>query len=195
MKKYLKFNKYKVCNYSKKDFNFEEFVKEKYKRNDTKTNESINIEERVNSSKRTSKRSHMYFESKRISLIDTVKNELSFFKLDSDFEINDLRHKYLTLGIYYLKVAKLYHPDVRKNDMFSNMQFTKIQETYEKLKVYCEIRDDLLEKEDNVDDKGNIFVSEIAVDFNQYYAEDKKDVIKQLCNFFIIKCLRKNSVI
>ncbi len=96
---YLKINKFKVSHFTQKKFNFEEFVKQKYKRDYTKTEEAKREEENPNSSGRKSRRSHIYFESKRVSLLDTVKNELAFFKLDPDCDINDLRHKYLTLGI------------------------------------------------------------------------------------------------
>ena len=81
------------CN--KKNLDFEEFVKNKYNRIDNSEyvqNKNDNI-----SGKRIRK-SHLYLESQRNSLVDKFKNELIYFKFEPNFDINDLRHKYLQLG-------------------------------------------------------------------------------------------------
>jgi len=176
VKKLTKAKIFNFCN--RKDVDFEEFIKKKYNRID---NRDVSQNKSDNVTGKRKKKSHIYLESQRNSLVDKFKNELIYFKLEPNFDINDLRHKYLDLSNWLIPIAKLYHPDIRKNDKFSNNQFTKLQENYEKLKLYCEMREDLENNEDKIDSDGSFFVNTVTFDFEEKYNIDKKDVIKQIC--------------
>jgi hypothetical protein len=75
---------------------------------------------------------------------------------------------------------------MRHNDKQANMQFTKLNESYERLKEYCEIRDDITNMADNVNEDGSIHLSQYTVDPSMEYDSDKRDTIKQLCNFLCL---------
>jgi hypothetical protein len=87
------------CDKLHKDFDFEKFIKEKRHKPSEATEEPKVYTQRVKSP-----RSHIYFESKRNYLANAYKDELNYFKLESDFEINNLRHRYLEFG----KLSYLY---------------------------------------------------------------------------------------
>jgi hypothetical protein len=54
---------------------------------------------------------------------------------------------------------------MRHNDKQANMQFTKLNESYERLKEYCEVRDDITKNmADNVNEDGSIHLSQYTVD-------------------------------
>ncbi len=124
--------------------------------------------------------------NKRINLTNIFKNELQYFKLEADFEVNELRKRYLTL-------AKLYHPDLVKSDQDANFKFNKLQNSYERLKTYHELRIELISLESEYLSKGDLSVdSKIRFEeinqefFNSRESEvfgnvRKEDYIKQLC--------------
>jgi hypothetical protein len=106
---FSKIYKRNFCEKINKDFDFESFVKnKKHKQSETNAKSGENKEEPSNKStnndtkkepkKKTSSRSHMYFESKRAQLVNTYKDDFIFFKLSADFDVNELRHKYLEYG-------------------------------------------------------------------------------------------------
>jgi curved DNA-binding protein CbpA len=89
----------------------------------------------------------------------------------------------LSLVNCLIYIAKLYHPDIRKNDKFSNAQFAKLSENYERLKEYHEFRGKLTDLENNVDDDGSVHLSSLSINPNMDYDSDKKDTIQQICIF------------
>jgi hypothetical protein len=155
--------------------NHSDFAKSAFKNKKVEQNEDNSTKD--NSTKNSSKKTqrNIYIDSKRIDLVKIYKNDLFYFKFEENFDINDLRKKYLEL-------AKLYHPDLRSNDEYANMQFNKLQDSYERLKRFSDLRDEIqkLEKEGNY-----------TIDLNDYERENltrksdtdsREEYIKQLCN-------------
>jgi hypothetical protein len=124
--------------------------------------------------------------TKRINLTKIYKNDLHYFKLEEDFEVHELRKKYLTL-------AKLYHPDLVKSNQDANFKFNKLQTSYERLKTFHEMRLELINLESEYLFKGNLSedsklrFEEINQEFfhsmqSEIFGNVKKeDYIKQLC--------------
>ena len=96
-----------------------------------------------------SNRSNKYFQSKRNDLVKIFKNDLHYFKFDENVKSIDIKQKYLHL-------AKLYHPDLRAHDKHANAQFNKLKESYERLKKYCELREEIAKMENNISSDGTI---------------------------------------
>ena len=170
-----------VKQFSEKPFNFEEFA--------FKTNNTINNENKVKENIYT-KKSHITFviNSKKINLVKIYQQDLQFLKIKEDFEINELRKK-------YLQFAKLYHPDTKQQDSYSNNKFSKLQQSYERLKVYHELRQDLDNLEIEYKSKGELSPEAKKIfedmNLNQSSEQDEMDIrnnnisknefIKQLC--------------
>lgn len=119
------------------------------------------------------------FTSQRKNLSSNVKKELQYFKLDENFKLEDLRKKYLFL-------AKLYHPDSIKNDTFTSESFNELRHNYEKLKVYYEMREKLLEMEKNVEDDGTIITEKGTFEWPEEINQPgRQEIIKELSNKYI----------
>lgn len=73
----------------------------------------------------------------------------------------------------------MYHPDI-KADKLSHSQFNKLQDSYERLKVYIEMRDKLREMENNVDENGTIIIESSTFNIEEKYQQDKSEVIQRL---------------
>ncbi len=114
------------------------------------------------------------FISQRKNLSANVKKELQYFKLDENFKLEELRKKYLFL-------AKLYHPDSIKNDNFTSENFNALKNNYDKLKVYYEMREKLIEMEQNIEDDGTIITEKQSLDWPEEISQpNKKEIIKEL---------------
>jgi hypothetical protein len=124
------------------------------------------------------KKYHWYLYKKRNELTDNFKKDLLYFKFNENFQLIDLRKKYLEL-------AKLYHPDMRNLDTYSNIQFNKLQESYERLKLFCELREKIQEMEENLlNNSQGIVIDEMS--FSNFEENidrqlSKKEYIEMLC--------------
>jgi hypothetical protein len=114
------------------------------------------------------------FLSQRKKLAANVKSELDYFKLDENFKLDNLRKKYLFF-------AKLYHPDIVNSDKKSGENFTLLKNNYEKLKIYCEMRDKLGEIEKNIEDNGTIVLETYEVNWSNLITQpEKQEIIKEI---------------
>jgi len=140
---------------------------------DNSNKDSSNFSEFDNKKYGKKKARSSYVENKQIDLIKIYKPDLFYFKLQEDFDVNELRKKYLEL-------AKLYHPDLRTNDEFSNFQFNKLKDSYERLKRFAELRDELVKMQNE---------GSVTFTLNEYEQEnlikkrydEKDEYIKNLC--------------
>jgi len=190
-------------NYTDK-IKFDEFVLKKKNTNSSHINaESMSESETIINKKLSA--NHRKLESKRINLLKVFHKDLLYFKVDRNFEINDLRKKYLQL-------AKLYHPDT-KQETNSNFEFNKLQNSYDRLKIFYDLRIELdniakeLTTENDVslqleemkfklDDKEDPLESSDDININYSYSNintneidnmTKDQYIKHLCTYYLIK--------
>lgn len=168
----------------RKAFIFKEEEKKQYENNtedpeseaknkNRKAFENMQAQRKINQSRN--------FISQRKNLSSNVQNELQYFKLKDDFKLDDLRKKYLFL-------AKLYHPDSVKNDVYTSENFNVLRNNYEKLKVYYDIREKLIEMENNIEEDGTIITERQSFEWpDEIYQPEKQEIIKELSNFLIFK--------
>jgi hypothetical protein len=159
--------KRKFCEKVKNDF-----AKFAFKNKGKQPEEILNKENTDNVSESSNSRRSIYLKNKLDELVNVYKPDLIYFKYDEDFTTSDLRKKYLDF-------AKMYHPDI-KNDLNSNIKFSKLKESYERLKRFAEIRDDLIKMETE---------GTITIDLNDFEKmniprnntlDEKEEYIKQL---------------
>eukprot|EP00340_Litonotus_pictus_P007638 CAMPEP_0170518286 /NCGR_PEP_ID=MMETSP0209-20121228/4013_1 /TAXON_ID=665100 ORGANISM="Litonotus pictus, Strain P1" /NCGR_SAMPLE_ID=MMETSP0209 /ASSEMBLY_ACC=CAM_ASM_000301 /LENGTH=209 /DNA_ID=CAMNT_0010803789 /DNA_START=166 /DNA_END=792 /DNA_ORIENTATION=- len=75
------------------------------------------------------------FKKPQINNLDKLfSKDIQKFKLSKDFSQSDLKAKYFFM-------SKQYHPDVRRNDITATKTFQEIMESYERLKIYYELRE------------------------------------------------------
>lgn len=94
--------------FSNKPFDFEDFVFRKQRKGsegfeNPNHQEQQTINEKTHKSEKLNHRAAEYFVSKYSALINAYKEDMDYFKLKADFPMNDLRTKYLKLGIIVLK--------------------------------------------------------------------------------------------
>lgn len=170
-----------IKKYSDKPFNFEEFA---FKTNNASFNQN-KANENVYKKK---SRITFVINSKKINLEKIYKQDLQFLKIKEDFEINELRKK-------YLQFAKLYHPDTKLQDSYTSNKFSKLQQSYERLKIYHELRQELNNLESECKTKGELSpeAKKIFEEMNEENYMDgslnnnisKDEFIKQLCKYIL----------
>jgi hypothetical protein len=162
-------------NHEEKNYNNNDNIKENSKdNNDTYNNYNFTgksfTKKQINQQKN--------FLSQRKKLVLNIKTELDYFKLDENFKLENLRKKYLFF-------AKLYHPDIVNSDKKSGENFNLLKNNYEKLKVYCEMRDKLGEIEKNIEEDGTIILETYEMNWSNVITQpEKQEIIKELCKFF-----------
>lgn len=132
-----------------------------------------------NKKQQTSNRSYEnenQFIKKKLKLTTQISKDLAKFGLNESFELSDLKKKYLSY-------AKLYHPDTefRKNIKQEGRIFQEIKDSYDRLKVYYELKSNLENLNDKVNKYGRVIVEEIVANFNEYYRSDKAEITEILC--------------
>lgn len=133
--------------FCRKNFDFADYAFKNKNESKTDANtfdrdysEKIFNQKNTGSNNIRSSRTHSIISTKRINLAKVYQNDLYYFRFDENFEINELRKKYLQL-------AKQYHPDMKSTDSSTNLKFTKLQQSYERLKTFQELRSELIKLE------------------------------------------------
>lgn len=177
--KYITKSKFKLISLNK--FNFSNdyenfFFKNRQAEDSDKTDKTEKTDQTEKKKFKRGKQTD-YFLSQRMKLVDKFEKDLNYFKFEENFELIDLKKKYLTL-------AKLYHPDTKTNDAFSTIQFNKLQESYERLKIFCELREKISERENNISDDGTIILEKGEYgNFSELFEDqmERREVIHRLC--------------
>jgi DnaJ-class molecular chaperone len=111
---------------------------------------------------------------KNIKLTKQLSRDIKRFGLNEDFILSDLKSKYLSL-------TKVYHPDIRQNDPQATRLFQELKESYERLKVFNELKLNYKSFEDSISKHGRVVVDEVVTNFHEFYRTDRKEIIKVLC--------------
>jgi hypothetical protein len=194
-------------NFCRKNFDFTDFAFKNKNESNKETNKFDNnnnsdtkfSQKNSDSNNYRSTRTHSIISTKRINLAKVYQNDLYYFRFDENFEINELRKKYLQL-------AKQYHPDMKSTDSSANLKFNKLQQSYERLKTFHELRSELINLESEFISEGSLSSdmkkrfddinmktgggSDLDVDVDNIYKSDvaknnmtKDEFIKQLCKY------------
>ena len=111
---------------------------------------------------------------KSIKLTKQLSQDIRKFGLNEDFSLSDLKSKFLTL-------TKVYHPDIRQNDPQATRLFQELKESYERLKVFNDLKLNYKSIEDNINKYGKVVVDEVVTNFHEFYKTDRKEIIRVLC--------------
>lgn len=111
---------------------------------------------------------------KNIKVTKQIASDMKKFSVPEDYSLIELKSKYLSL-------SKIYHPDIRKDDPSATKLFQELNESYERLKVFYELRKNSNSIQENIKKYGRVVISEVVENFHEIYKSDKSEILKILC--------------
>lgn len=111
---------------------------------------------------------------KNIKVTKQIASDMRKFCVPEDYSLIELKSKYLSL-------SKIYHPDIRKDDSSATKLFQELNESYERLKVFYELRKNSNTIQENIKKYGRVVISEVVENFHEIYKSDKSEIVKILC--------------
>lgn len=116
------------------------------------------------------------FNVNKLKATSYIKKDLKKFGLIEDYDISELKNKFLAY-------TKMYHPDIRQSDPEATKDFQEIRESFERLKIFYELKTNKIKLED-YNYKQNVYIIDNIIENNSnYYNTDKKEFIRILRNY------------